>query len=129
MRFTGEDCQSIGRQLKAARVKKGDTQKELARALGVSREMVIRYEHGKVAPTGETLARAVRYAGGLELPSYKYRLTADVMEQPTGASRLAGEEVDLPLGVPQVFPGTTVRITRNEDSIEIFAVVGGTGRR
>jgi transcriptional regulator with XRE-family HTH domain len=129
MRFTEEDCQSIGRQLRAARVTKGETQKELADALGVSREMVIRYEHGRVAPTGENLARAVTYAGGLELPSYKYRLTAEALERPSATPAAPEQQLELPLGIPQEFPGTTVRITRKEDSIEIFAVVGGPDRR
>lgn len=128
MRFTEEDCQSIGRQLKAARVSKRETQRELAEALGVSREMVIRYEHGKVAPTGENLAKAVKYANGLELPSYGHKLTAEQMERPTAAPGTAAEQIDLPLGVPQEFSGATVRVTRGENSIEIFAVVGGPNR-
>ena len=129
MRFTEEDSQSIGRQLKAARATKGHTQRGLAQALGVSREMVIRYEHGKVAPTGENLARAVRYAEGLELPSYKYKLTAKAMEQPSAAPAPTEHQLELPLDVPQEFPDATVRITRREHSIEIFAVVGGPGGR
>jgi transcriptional regulator with XRE-family HTH domain len=129
MRFTEEDCQSIGRQLKAARAMKGHTQRELARALGVTREMVIRYEHGKVAPTGENLARAVRYAEGLKLPSYKYKLTVEAMEQPSAAPAPTEQQLELPLDVPQEFPDATVRITRKEHSIEILAVIGGPGRR
>jgi transcriptional regulator with XRE-family HTH domain len=129
MRFTEQDCQSIGRQLKAARAKKQHTQRELAKALGVTREMVIRYEHGKVAPTGENFAKAVEYADGLDLPSYGRKLTAGAMERPTAAPGPAAEQIDLPLGVPQEFSGATVRVTRKQDSIEIFAVVGGPGRR
>ena len=108
---------------------KGHTQRELARALGVTREMVIRYEHGKVAPTGENLARAVRYAEGLKLPSYKYKLTVEAMEQPSAAPAPTEQQLELPLDVPQEFPDATVRITRKEHSIEILAVIGGPGRR
>jgi transcriptional regulator with XRE-family HTH domain len=129
MKFTEEDCQSIGRQLKAARVAKRHTQRELAVALGVSRQMVIRYEHGKVAPTGENLAKAVRYAGGLDLPSYKWKLTTEALEQARATPAPYGEQMELPLGVPQEFSGATIRVTRNRDSIEIFAVVGSPARR
>src|SRR5437762_1966637 len=114
MRFTEEDCQSIGRQLKAARATKGHTQRKLAQELGVSREMVIRYEHGRVAPTGENLARAVRYAEGLDLPSYRYKLTAKAMEQLDAAPAPTVQQLELPLDVPQEFPDATVRITRKE---------------
>jgi len=129
MRFTQEDCQSIGRQLKAARAVKRHTQRELAAALGVSRQMVSRYEHGRVAPTGENLAKAVRYAGGLDLPSYNWKLTTEALEQARATPSPYGEQMELPLGVPQEFSGATIRVTRNLDSIEILAVVGGPGRR
>ena len=129
MRFSGEDCKRIGEQLKACRLKRGDTQKQLARVLGVTREMVIRYEQGKVAPTGENLARAITYAGGLELPSYKYRLTTEVLKQPIAARAAPSKQLELPLGIPQEFPGTTVRITRREGTIEIVAVIGDPDRR
>src|SRR5208283_4581124 len=125
MRFTEEICQSIGRQLRKARKAKGDTQKNLAKSLGVSRRMVMKYEQGKVAPTGENLARAISYVGdGLDLPSYEYKLTVQAMERPKSAPARLEQQLELPLGIPQDFPGTTVRITRTEDSIEIFAVVG-----
>jgi len=91
--------------------------------------MVIRYEHGKVAPTGENLAKAVKYVDGLFLPSYGHKLTAEAMERPTALPSPAAVQVELPLGVPQEFPDTTVRLTRKQDSIEIFAVVGGPARR
>lgn len=90
--------------------------------------MVIRYEHGKVAPTGEALTRAVRYIGGLNLPGYEYKLTAEALEQPKATTGPAATQIELPLGLPQEFSGATVRVTRNEDSIEIFAVVGGPAR-
>jgi transcriptional regulator with XRE-family HTH domain len=129
MRFTEEDCQSIGRQLKAARVLKQQTQRDLAKALGVTREMVIKYEHGKVAPTGGNFAKAVEYAEGLHLPSYGRKLTAQAMERPTAAPGPIAEQIDLPLDVPQEFSGATVRVTRRQGSIEIFAVVSSPARR
>jgi transcriptional regulator with XRE-family HTH domain len=129
MRFTEEDCQSIGRQLKHAREVKRHTQRELAGALGVSRQMVIRYEQGKVAPTGKVLVKAVRYTGGLDLPSYNWKLTTESLEHARATPAPYGEQMELPLGVPQEFSDATIRVTRNLDSIEIFAVVGGPGRR
>lgn len=129
MRFTEEICQSIGRQLRDARKAKGDTQKKLAEVLGVSRRMIMKYEQGKVAPTGEALARAVSYVGGLDLPGYDYKLTAKALEKPSAAPVRSEQQLELPLDIPQEFPGTTVTITRRQESIEIFAVVGSTERR
>ena len=129
MRFTEEICRSIGQQLKQARIAKKHKQRELAGELRVSRRMVIRYEKGEVAPTGETLARAVRYVGGLDLPGYDYKLTVEAVEQPRPAPGPAAQQIELPLGVPQEFPGATVRVTRKDDSMEIFAVVSGLRRR
>ena len=129
MKFTEEICKSIGQQLRRARIDKRDKQKQLAEVLGVSRRMVIRYEKGEVAPTGENLARAVRYVGGLDLPGYDYKLTVEAVEQPRPAPGRAAQQIELPLGVPQEFPGATVRVTRKEDSMEIFAVVSGLRRR
>ncbi len=89
--------------------------------------MVIRYEKGKDAPTGEAFAKAIRYIGGLDLPGY--RLTAEALERPKSPPPPATQQLDLPLGVPQEFPNTTVRVTRHEESIEIHAVISGAGRR
>ncbi len=129
MKFTEEDCQSIGQQLKAARLTKKHTQRQLASAIGVSRQMVSRYEHGKVAPTGENLAKAVRYTGGIDLPTYKWKLTTEALEQARATPAPYGQQMELPLGVPQEFSGATIRVTRNLDSIEILAVVSGPRRR
>ena len=63
------------------------------------------------------------------MPSYKYKLTAKAMEQPSAAPAPTEEQLELPLDVPQEFPDATVRITRKEHSIEIFAVAGGPGWR
>ena len=127
MRFSKEIREMIGCQIRDARMARGATQRKLAEVLGVSRYMVIRYEKGRDTPTGATLAKAVLYLGGLELPGYK--LTAEALERPRAAPVPTAEQIELPLGVPQEFPGATVRVTRNRDSIEIFAVVSGPGRR
>ena len=130
MRFTHQICQSIGRQLRDTRKGKHHTQRELAGILGVSRRMVMKYEQGKVAPTGENLTKAANYVGGLDLPGYDYKLTTEALNKP-GASPGAAtvQQMDLPFGVPQEFSGATIRVTRSENSIEILAVVGGPDRR
>jgi hypothetical protein len=91
--------------------------------------MVMKYEQGKVAPTGENLARAVNYVGGLDLPGYDYKLTPQALERVKVGPQRIEEQMELQLGVPQEFSGATVRVTRNSDSIEILAVVGGSSRR
>lgn len=94
----------------------------------MSRYMVIRYEKGKDAPKGATFARAVRYLGTLDILGY--RLTAESFEPPKTVPAPITEQLELlPLGVPQEFPGATVRVTRHEESIEIHAVISGSGRR
>ncbi len=127
MSITEQIRKSIGRQLRDVRIARRHTQRRLAEALGVSRQMVIRYEKGEAAPTGANLVKAVEYLGALDLQGYK--LTAEALEQPTPAVAPAAEQMELPLGVPQEFPGATVRVTRNWDSIEIFAVLSGPRRR
>jgi transcriptional regulator with XRE-family HTH domain len=130
MRFTPQICESIGRQLRDTRKGKHDTQRELAGILGVSRRMVMKYEQGKVAPTGEALTRAANYAGGLDLPGYDYKLTTEALRRPGAPpATTTSQQMDLPFGVPQEFCGATVRVTRSETSIEILAVLGGPDRR
>ena len=130
MRFTPQICESIGRQLKDARIRKGHTQRSLAEVLGVSRRMVIKYEKGEVAPTGQSLTKAAKYVGGLDLPGYDYKLTTEALKKPeAGPETAATQQMELPFGVPQEFSGATVRVTRSENSIEILAVVGGPDRR
>jgi transcriptional regulator with XRE-family HTH domain len=127
MKFTQEICRSIGRQLRETRRANHQTQRELAQLLGVSRQMVVRYEKGVVAPTGEVLAKVARYVGHIDLPGYDYKLTAQALEHPRPAPASIEEQLKLPLDMPQEFPDSTVRITRKEDCIEIFAVVGRAG--
>jgi DNA-binding XRE family transcriptional regulator len=80
MRFTREICQSIGRQLRDARLANRHTQQQLALVLRVSRQTVIRYERGELAPTGEVLARVVSYVGALELGACERKLTSEALE-------------------------------------------------
>jgi transcriptional regulator with XRE-family HTH domain len=130
MRFTEEICRSIGKQLRDARSGNRHTQRKLAEILGVTRRMVIKYEKGTVAPTGENLTKAANYVGGLDLPGYDYKLTTEALKKPGGSAETpVAQQMDLPFGVPREFSGATVRVIRSENSIEILAVVGGAGRR
>jgi Zn-dependent peptidase ImmA (M78 family)/DNA-binding XRE family transcriptional regulator len=50
-------------RVKAARIQRGDTQAELAQALGVSKQAVSQYEHGRKKPDSTTLIALARYFG------------------------------------------------------------------
>ena len=90
----------------------------------------MKYEQGKVAPTGENLTKAANYVGSLNLPGYDYKLTTEALKKPGAVpATTPARQMELPFGVPQEFSGATVRVTRNENSIEIFAVVGSPGPR
>ena len=128
MRLSQEARTQIAQQLKAARLEKKLTKIELARELGVSRQMIYRYEEGLDAPSAQNLAKALRYLG-VSVIVQGHKLTAEAFEIRGKGPIPPGEQIDLPLGVPQEFSGTTIRVTRNEGSIEIHALISSTTRR
>ena len=95
------------------------TQNAVAKHLGLSRQMINRYEGGYDAPTAENLAKALRYFGiSIELPGY--RLTAEALEPFEKAQAPKEIQFELPFGKPQEFPNATVRVTRDKDRLEIL---------
>jgi len=115
--------QAIGTKLREARIAKKETQSDVGTKLGLSRQMISRYEKGHDAPTAGNLAKALRHFGiGIDLAGY--RLTAEALEIPTKTEGPREVQFELPFGKPQEFLSARVRVTRERDSLEI--VISGT---
>lgn len=57
------ESEKLGKNLKRIRTKKGITQGDIARSLGVSRGFVSNIENGKTNPTLATIARLANAVG------------------------------------------------------------------
>ena len=113
---------SVARQLRIARTSRGETQEDVARKVGLSRQMVNRYENGHDSPRPENLARLVRYYGiPLDIEGHKF--TAEALETRRRAVGKPAKQLELPLGRPQEFSHARVRIIRKSDSIQIHTLV------
>ena len=110
--------QLIANRLREARIARRETQRRVAEELGLSRQMVNRYEKGHDAPTADNLAKALRYFGiSIDLPGY--RLTAEALEVPAKPGAPKEVQFEMPFGKPQEILDATVRLTRERDSLEI----------
>lgn len=63
--------------LKELRMKRGMTQQQLADKVGVSRERVSEYEHGKYDVTNMTLGVALRFCDALKVRNPRKLLDSD----------------------------------------------------
>ena len=107
--------------MRDARLKSGKTQKEVAAALGLSRQMVCRYENGHDAPTAENLGRAIRYFDiSIDLPAFGLRLTAEELRGRQIGPQLVPKQLVLELDKPHDLENAKVRILRKKDSIQII---------
>jgi len=113
---------NVAQQLRIARASRGETQEVVARELGISRQMLNRYENGHDSPRPENLARLVRYYG-MSLDIEGHRFTAEALETKRQPMGKPAKQLDLPLNRPQEFSDARVRIIRKSDSIEINAVI------
>ena len=95
---------------------------DVAGKLGLSRQMVNRYENGHDSPRPENLARLVRHYG-ITLNIEGYKFTAEALETMPRDMGKPAKQLELPLGKPQEFTKASVRITRKSDSIEIYALI------
>ena len=57
------ESEKLGRNLKRIRIKKGITQGDIVRALGVSRSFISNIENGKTNPTLATIAKLAKAVG------------------------------------------------------------------
>ncbi len=122
MRMTSEIRQAIGRALREARARTSPmkSQKQVADDVGLSRQMICRYEKAHDAPTGENLGKLLKYFGiSIELPGYSWRLTAEALEGPKGDAESSFQQLTLELNKPREVQNAKVRIVRKENSIEI----------
>lgn len=132
MRISKEIRDAIGHSLRQARQERRETQQQLADHLGLSRQMINRYEKGHDAPTAENLLKILRHLGiGIPLPGYKYTLTTEALQQPLGTPFVVPQQLTLELDKPQEVRNATVRILPKRDSIEIFisGIAIGIGER
>lgn len=58
-----EEAQKLGRNLKRIRTKKGITQGDIVRALGMPKSFVSSIENGKTNPTLSTIAKLAKAIG------------------------------------------------------------------
>jgi transcriptional regulator with XRE-family HTH domain len=121
MRIAEEIRREIGSRLREARLKVMKTQKQVADAVGLSRQMINRYENGHDAPTAENLAHILDYLRtGIHLSTFGLRLTAeDLGARPVGP-QLVPKQLVLELDKPYDLENANVRILRRGGSIEII---------
>jgi transcriptional regulator with XRE-family HTH domain len=116
--------ESVAKQLRTARTSRGETQEAVARKLGLSRQMINRYENGHDSPRPENLAGLVRYYGIL-LDIEGHKFGAEALETKWRRVGKPAKQLELPLDRPQEFSDARVRIIRKSNSIEIHTLVTG----
>jgi transcriptional regulator with XRE-family HTH domain len=111
---------AIGEKVRKARKDQKLTQQQLARKIGLRRQMINRYENGRDAPKAENLGRILKYLGiAIDLPDYGYRLTAEALEQPDEGHPRVPQQLSLELDKPTEVSNANVRILPTRNSIEI----------
>src|SRR5258706_6773147 len=73
--------EKAGKLIKAARISKGYTQKQLAAKIGTTQRQIVYYEIGENYPSTETLDKLIRVLG---LPSHRFfddRETVDLLDK------------------------------------------------
>lgn len=120
MRMSREIREAIGRELRRARIDSKQTQKQLADSLGLSRQMICRYENGHDAPSAENLANILKYLRTrIDLPAFGLRLTAEDLAGPAVGPQPVPRQLVLELDKPHDLENAKVRILRKTNSIEI----------
>lgn len=130
MRMSKEIRGAIGQRLRQARIEKGETQEQVADKLGLSRQMINRYEKGRDAPKAENLGKLLSYfVIGINLPGYDYRLTAEALETLASAPHPLPQQLSLELDKSSELTNARVRIRPTRSSIEIVISGIAVGRR
>jgi transcriptional regulator with XRE-family HTH domain len=112
---------AIAIKLKQVRLARKQTQQQVADKLGLSRQMINRYEKGKDAPTEDNLLKVLRYVGdSIDVPAFGFTLTAQALEKPGRALYSVPRQLVLEPGKSHELPNATVQIVRRERSIEIL---------
>lgn len=118
-RLNVEWKQKLADQIKEAREAANFTQDELAKILGVSRQMIINYEKNKGVPTIETLARMA-----VELDKrFKINDMIIAVEQTSPRLRTVPKQLRLDFERCETFKGAIISITPTEGQILISAKI------
>jgi transcriptional regulator with XRE-family HTH domain len=118
--MTAESRRAIGAALRTARVNRGQTQQQIGENVGLSRQMINRYENGRDAPKAENLGKLLKYLGiRIPLPDHDYVLAAEAFEKPVLELETPAEQLNLELDKPSEFTDAYVRIFPKKTSIEI----------
>jgi transcriptional regulator with XRE-family HTH domain len=111
--------QKLADQIKEAREDANFTQDELAKILGVSRQMIINYEKNKGVPTIDILARmAVELDKG-----FKINDMVVTVEQASPRLRTVPKQLRLDFEKCETFRGAIISITPSEGQIVISAKI------
>jgi len=109
----------LGRQLKEARKSAGLTQDGLATRLGISRQMICRYETGRDSPAIEVLALA---AAELRVEFQVLGMRISSQEMPTRSDlRSLPKQLNFQFNKSRSFQHAIVRITPHKGRILITA--------
>jgi transcriptional regulator with XRE-family HTH domain len=112
--------EALGLQIKNARKNARLTQDALGDAIGMSRQIIQRYEAGTDAPSVNVLGKIA-----LELSMTKVSINGFnfAVTRPTeGSSVPATEQLRLDFNKEHTFPGATIKITPTSVSITITAI-------
>ena len=109
--------QSLGQQIREARVRAGFTKGRLAKEIGRSRKMIPRYERGSDAVSPDLLAKIAVALGMTEINVNGYRF----LIQKRGESETveSADQLVLDFNREHVFEGGVIKITATKTSISI----------
>jgi transcriptional regulator with XRE-family HTH domain len=115
--------ESLGLQIRDARKKAGfSSQAALGDALGLSRQMIQRYEAGDDAPSVDVLGRMALKLSMPEVNINGYRF--EVTHSTASPEDRVPNQLHLEFDKEHVFPGATIKITPTSVSITITATAG-----
>jgi len=120
--MTGNDLNTqLGKQIKAARLKRGMTQQTLAKDLGLSRPSLIAYESGKTPPTVDLVAEMAR------ILNVEFEIDSCVITRrdtkTSGTPILPKAQLCFEFGKETNFVGAMLRIKPTKETLTITAVV------
>jgi len=111
---------ALGSQIRDARKHAGLSQEALGDALGMTRQIIQRYEAGSDAPSVNVLGKIAIELSMTEVNINGYRFA---VTQPTEVPNVhTAEQLKLDFDKEYVFPGATVRIKATPVSITITAI-------
>lgn len=112
---------NLGEQIKAARKKSGMTQQKFADRIGVSRQMVCRYENGSDLPSLDTLSKI---AGALDLGDVEIGGTRlSLARKSPGRPQTTAVQLKLPLGQERRYRKAEVQVARKKGKLHVTAVI------